>query len=197
MNWNKDIPIVLEELDKSGEKHSCIMASVVLLDVLRNKGIKGAYPLTVKPRVFNPKATERLNNQQIPTTQDEIAQWQADGCGIIVIGHGAGSAKEWPAHLVVIIPHAIKEKDALCDLTITQANHPDWGIKLGPVFFGVRDEYVKGNQDFGVVINGCRILYRAFPDDNSFKDTPLWKPSLKREMIVKKILKRLSTESLK
>lgn len=62
MDWQKLVFTIVEELDRVSEAKSCIMASVVLLDVLRAKGIKDAYPLTVKYKFLNPKATERLKN---------------------------------------------------------------------------------------------------------------------------------------
>ncbi len=60
MDWQKLVFTIVEELDRISEAKSCIMATVVLLDVLRFKGIRDAYPLTVKYKVLNPKATERL-----------------------------------------------------------------------------------------------------------------------------------------
>jgi len=191
MDWHWLIYTLLEELNRASEGHSCIMAAAVLLDVLRARGIKGAYPLTVKPRIFNPRFTERLNSEPFPHTPEQLSRWDADGCHLVGIGHGEGSSSQWPAHLVVVIPNALKGKDAVCDLTITQANVPDWNIVLGAVLVGVRESFVKGTEDFGVTINGCRIVYRAFPEDQSFKQTQIWKSRMKRDLIVKRVLKSL------
>ena len=196
MNWQQLIPAVMDELHGASEGNSCIMAAAVLLDVLRAKGIKGAYPLTVKVQILNPKFTERLSSDPFPRTAEEIEQWRKDNCAMVAIGHGDAPSSHWPAHLVVIIPKALNGKDALCDLTIGQASVPAWDIVLGPTVLGVRDIWITGLEDFGKVINGCRIIYRAFPDDQSFKQTPLWKPSLKRELIVKKVRKKLKDTSL-
>jgi hypothetical protein len=167
------------------------MAAAVLLDVLRARGVNDAYPLTVKPRIFNPKFTERLNNETFPETPDQFAQWEAAGCFMVAIGHVEGSADQWPAHLVVVIPNAIKGWDAVCDLTITQASLPNENIKLQPILVGVQESFVNGSEDFGVTINGCFIIYKAFPEDESFKQTPIWKKRLKCETIVKRVIKRL------
>ena len=50
---------------------------------------------------------------------------------------------------------------------------------------------IKGAEPFSVTVNGSQIVYKAFPDDHSFKNYPVWKHRLKRDLIVKKILKRL------
>ena len=182
---------VLDELQRASEARSCIMAAAVLLDVLRARGVNDAYPLTVKPRIFNPKFTERLNNETFPETPDQFAQWEAAGCFMVAIGHAEGSADQWPAHLVVVIPNAIKGRDAVCDLTITQANVPNENIQLQPILVGVQESFVSGSEDFGVTINGCLIIYKAFPEDDSFKQTPIWKKRLKCEAIVRRVIKRL------
>jgi hypothetical protein len=40
-------------------------------------------------------------------------------------------------------------------------------------------------------MNGCQIVYKAFPENHSFKEAPVWKGKLKRDLIVKQELKRL------
>jgi hypothetical protein len=192
MDWQKLAQAVMVELENVGEANSCIMAASVLLRVLHLKGLKGAYPLTVKPRVFNPKFTARLESRPHINASEIKNGLNEDGCAMIAIGHGEGSEDKWPAHLVVVIPHALKGKDAICDLTITQANKPEWGIKLGQIMAGVRDSFINGTESFGVIINGCRVIYKAFPDDVSFKETPIWNRRLERDLIVKRIMKQLN-----
>jgi hypothetical protein len=155
------------------------------------KGIKGAYHLTVKPRIFNPKYTARLDSDPQLSAAEIRNGLNEDGCALVAIGNGEGTNDLWPAHLVVVIPQALKGKDAIFDLTITQANKPEWGILLGHIMVGVRDSFIKGDETIGVTINGCRVMYKAFPDDTTFKDTPIWKGELKRDLIVKRILKAL------
>ncbi len=191
MDLQELIFTVQDELHRASEEHSCIMAAAVMLDVLRAKGIESAYALTVKPRVLNPKFAERLNQEPFPQTTEQSAQWEADGCYMVAIGHGEGSPNEWPAHLVVVIPNALKGRDAVCDLTITQASVPRWNIQLAPILVGVRESFLDGSEGFALTINGCRVIYRAFPEDDSFKRTPIWTKRLKREAIAKRVLRRL------
>ncbi len=191
MDLQQLVSVILDELSRASERHSCIMAAAVLLDVLENKCISQAYPLTVKARIFNPRLTDLINKESSLTPDLLSAYLEADGCHMIIIGCGEGSSDQWPAHLVVVIPGILKAKDAVCDLTITQANAADWGINLHPILMGVRDPFLNGSEDFGVTVNGSRVVYRAFPDDHSFEQTSLWKRNPKRGSIVKRVLNRL------
>jgi hypothetical protein len=167
------------------------MATAVLLDVFRAKGINNAYALTVKPRILNPEFTKRLSDEPFPQTPDLLAIWKDEGCFMVAIGNNTDSKSQWNAHLVTVIPKALKGRDAICDLTITQANVPDWGIELAPVMVGASDLFTQGKEALAVTINSCRIIYMAFPEDRSFEQTLLWKPNDKREYIVKRVLAKL------
>jgi len=191
MDWQRLVQTIMVELERVGEGKSCIFAALVLLRVLYLKGIKGAYPLTVKLRIFNPKYTAHLDSIPSPSASEIKEGLNKDGSTMVVIGHGKGSKDQWPAHLIIVIPKALKGKDAICDLTITQANKPEWDIQLGQILFGVRDSFVNGSEAFGITINGCRVIYKAFPKDILFKKTPIWKDRLKRDLIVKRIMKQI------
>lgn len=191
MDLQRLIFTVLDELHGASEQHSCIMAAGVLLDVLRAGGVRGAYPLTVKVWVLDPQRTERLKDESLLQSPELLAQQRTDDGGIITIGGGEASDDRWPAHLVVVIPEALKGRDAVCDLTIPQASVPDWGIQLGPVLAGVREAFVDGSEGLGITMNGCRVIYKAFPEDESFRQAPVWKKTLKRQAIVSRVMRRL------
>ncbi len=116
IDWSKLVEIVLEELNRAFEDHSCIMASTVLIEVLHAKGIKNAFPLTVKARVLNPTFSEHLKQEPFPNTSKQQAQWMADGCSIVVIGPEEGLSDQWPAHLIVVIPKALNGRDTVLDI---------------------------------------------------------------------------------
>ncbi|MDT4955194.1 MAG: hypothetical protein QOJ02_3332 [Acidobacteriota bacterium] len=192
MNLQRLIFTVLDELHGASEQHSCILAAAVMLEVLRAKGIKGAYPLTVKVIILNPKLTERLRDDWRTLTPERLSQLKSDDAGgIVTIGDGAITDDDWPGHLIVVIPKALKGRDAMCDLTVTQASVPDWGINLAPLVMGARESFVDGSEKFGLVMNGCQLMYAAFPEDHSFKQTPIWKKRLSHDVIVRRVLKRL------
>lgn len=191
MDWQRLYQVVIEELKRVGESHSCIMAGAVLIDVLNAKGIKNAYPLTVKPKILDPKFTSRLKREPFPQTPELLNEWADDGCNIVRIGHGEGSSRQWPAHLIVIIPKALAGRNAALDLTITQANVPAWGIELIPLMMAVPDEFLTGAKWFRAPVNDSLVIYEAFPEDRSFEETPLWSKKKRRNSIVKRILSRL------
>ena len=144
MDWKKLIQTIIYELEQSGESNSCIITAAVLIKVLRLKGIKGAYPLTVRVKIFNPKYTDRINKEPPPNSLEVKYGMSSNGWALVAIGGKLKTKGLWPAHLIVIIPQAIKHRDALCDLTITQANKPEWNISLAPIIMGVNDSFIKG-----------------------------------------------------
>lgn len=191
MDWQRLYQVVIEELERVGESHSCIMAAAVLIDVLNAKGMKEAYPLTVKSKIFDPKFASRLKREPFPQTPELLDEWMADGCSMVTIGHGEGSSRQWPGHLIVIIPKALGGRNAALDLTVTQANVPAWGIELIPLMMAVPDEFLTGAKWFRAPVNGSIVIYEAFPEDRSFEETPLWSKKKRRNSIVKRILSRL------
>jgi hypothetical protein len=192
MDWLRLIRIVLQELEEASEEKSCIIATAVLLEVLNSKRVKGAYPLVVKYKILNPQFTKRLKKEGFPQAPEQIARWQADGCAMVAITNVTAARNDWPGHLVAVIPNGLNGRDAICDLTITQANVPPWKIILRPICMGVRSSFLEGSEDFGLTMNDCQIIYRAFPDNRSFRETPLWKNKLGRHSIVKRVLERLN-----
>ena len=83
-NWQLFVQVVIEELEKIDEKHSCIMAAAIIIDALTYLKIDNAYPLTVKPRILNPQFVERLKNEAFPDTPEKLNQWKNDGCNIVL-----------------------------------------------------------------------------------------------------------------
>ena len=190
--WSRLVGIIAEELEKTSENLSCIMATSVILNVLSHLGVDNAYPLTVKPRILNPKFAERLKHEPFPSTPEELAKWEADGCSIVSVGYPKASSKnQWNGHLIAIIPRGFNNRNWALDITITQANLPEWGIELDPLMMSVSEEFLNGTKEFKASINNSLVVYWAFPADRSFEDTPIWQESEKRDYIVRQILSRL------
>ena len=187
-----------QELEHLGEKHSCIYASAVLLEVLKVKGFADAYPLTVKPVVLNPPFVERLKTQPFPDDPETQAKWAQDGCCMINIGGGnaVSTDRQWAGHLVVTLPNFFDDRHAICDLTITQASKPEWGINLVPTFVRVPASFVNGETEFKAPVNGSFIVYKAFPEDHSFESASVWTNQTYRDLAVKNILARLNAEQI-
>ncbi len=188
--------ITTEELKHAREDRSCIMAGVVYLEVLSGLGFEGAYPLTVKPQVFNPAYAERQRTRALPSSEEDREEWSAAGCKFVAVGHGEGRPDAWAGHLVAVVPDVDSGKALVVDLTIPQANVPKWGIELRPLAFLARADFLSGAAEFKVPVNGSLAVYMAFPDDRSFERTPVWVKTSKRRTIVRGILKRVDWERL-
>jgi hypothetical protein len=185
------VEVAMDELATANEQHSCIMATAVLLEVFRALDVNAAYPLTVKPRILNPAFVERLKAEPFPSTDKQIADWTAEGCSMVAIGHGDPTPDNWPAHLVSVVPNAFRGKALVIDPTITQASVPAWGIELRPLMFPAPDSFLVGAAEFKAPVNGSMVVYMAFPHDRSYESTRLWTNHQKRLVIVGKILERI------
>jgi hypothetical protein len=179
----------LRELRRLGEQDSCIFAGAVLVELLRSRGYRNAYPLTVKPIVLNPNFAMRLRTEPFPRNALARAKWADEGCPMVSIGaYGAVSTRDiWAAHLAVVLPNFFGERHLMCDLTIIQANRPEWKIYLRPVFLRVPEAFVSARTTYRAWVNGSTIIYRAFPRDKSYETAPIWKNRRYRDQALKTI----------
>jgi hypothetical protein len=187
------ITAVLQELERAGERHSCITAAGVLLDVLHVCGISDAYPLTVRARVLNPTFAERLQREPFPTCPETLQEWTAAGGALVLIGKNGQAdigPDYWDGHLVIVIPGALSGRPATCDLTLVQANRPELGIDLMPVTFTATERFLAGEQERHLRVNGSLVVYKAFPGDCTYETAPAWTGN-HRATIARRVLTRL------
>lgn len=164
------------ELERIGEQHSCILAGAALIEALKRKGYQKAYPLTVRAIIVNPLLVDRVLQSGFPSDEKVKKQWVEEGGRWIGLGSGPeGPGRgQWDGHLAVIIPQQFGDRHALCDLTLPQADKPDWGINLCPLLLRVSDSFVNGSASFKAPVKGSLVTYWAFPNDHSFDATPAW-----------------------
>ena len=165
------------ELERIGEHHSCIFAAAVLTEVSHRLGYPTAYPLTVGAQILNPAMVAWTAIYGCPTDPDSEGKCKAAGGEFVGLGTAPAEAMPpgiWAGHLVVVIPNLFGDSHAICDLTITQANNPGLGINLNPLFFAAPDTFVTGQTEFHKEVNGCLVLYMAFPQNESYVVTPNW-----------------------
>lgn len=168
---------VYRELGRRGQQHSCIVGSEVMLRVLHLLGYTEAFPMTVAVQVWNPAYKRWFAEHGDPEGNSEaVAACNAAGGLRIFVGKGPVEivdASKWDGHLVVIVPNAFGEWHALLDLTIVQANRPEWEVVLQPMCLKVRSAFVTGESFVGEQ-NGCMFAYKPFPEDESYKDSPAY-----------------------
>jgi hypothetical protein len=176
------VPETVRMLDEHGFQSHCIEGAALLTKVLQKVGFSGTQQLTVGVRILNPALWEFVEKYGPP--QDEASQAASDDAGgaVVVLGKGVGELPEgnWPGHLVVIVPGAFGENHALLDVTITQVDKPDWGIRLQPLCLRVGANFVSGRRPATFKVNGSQLKYTAYPEDHSYGD---WSDFMAREDI--------------
>jgi hypothetical protein len=60
--------------------------------------------------------------------------------------------------LAVVAPNVFDDRHALCDLTVTQAHKPEWGIHVSPMIVRVPESFVKGQTEFKAAANGSLVI---------------------------------------
>jgi hypothetical protein len=77
------------------------------------------------------------------------------------------------------------------DLTITQASKPDWQIEMRPLIVVVSEAFVRGEKEFNADVNGCLVIYKAFPADRAFEKSPLWTDKGRISALAKGVMAKL------
>lgn len=182
-------------LEANTEEHSCILAANVLLDVLKHDGWGNAYPLSVKVMIFNELATKKVQATGLPNGQELIEKWADEGCRFVCLGHGnqPPSPGLWSGHLVVIVPGMFDSKHCMIDLTVSQANKPEWKINVSPIILKISERFTAGEQDAALSKHGCLILYKARLDDTSYESTTNWQDNNYKQQIAAHSLRLLET----
>jgi hypothetical protein len=151
---------------------SCIGSSAALLNVLHDLGYNTAYALAVEVKILNPVATQSAERAGwVPGA----AQPKEGSCCVCLGTEGAEVGSDnWPGHLVVVLPNFFGARHILLDPTIMQANKPGTGINLPPILATVRDDFTSGAKVRKLTANGCAVIYKARPDDLSYKQGGYW-----------------------
>jgi hypothetical protein len=167
----------------------CILATATLLDVLDYFKLP-ARPLTVEAWVCNPPMHERIIREGMPTPEEAEASWFPEGCYSLCVGTGEKEKGKWAGHLVAVLADRV-----LMDLTLDQANRPDYGIVLPmPVVAPVPRAFLDGEGALSGLVGGCRVAYTARPGDRSFEHSNDWKSRKRRTDLVGAAIRRLKKE---
>jgi hypothetical protein len=162
----------LKEQGAVGGPLSCIESSAALLNVLHGLGYNGAYPLTVEVQILNPIATRSAERAGWVA---EAAKAEEGSFGVSIGAQGAEVGPDnWAGHLVVILPNFLGDRHMLLDTTIMQANKQGTGINLPAIFATVRDDFTSGAKVRKLAANDCTVMYKARPDDHSYKQGGNW-----------------------
>jgi len=152
---------------------SCI-GSTRVAQALMEKIHKESYPLSVQLSIFNKPMVIRAQHEGgLPDSREVTRRWNAEsgawsvGVGFPVPNSGAD---RWPGHLVLIV-----ERRWLWDLSIDQANRPQWGINFTtPPVLAVTEGFLRGRERVAEMWQDCLLIYDAKPNDKSFRESNNW-----------------------
>jgi hypothetical protein len=169
------------EILKHFRADSCIASTAVGVDVLTQLGIV-AEPLPVRTLIFNTPFANRLSDKNF-TNYDQVENWtKEDGSYSVGIGFGVQQPNKWAGHLVVLI-----EKQFVLDLSIDQANRPQYNIILEPFCVEIDEKFLSGSPKV-FKLKEC-IVRMDVLTNNDYILSPDWIFSNRRKQIVNSTLK--------
>ncbi len=184
----------LNELDRLGESHSCIFAGAVLTETLRTCGYPTAYLLTVEAKIYNAALVRQIEKHgatAIQATRKGMSE-DPESVGIIIGSRDLSSTvTDWSGHLTVIVPKHDGTRDLVCDLTLPQANSTENNIILPPIISYIANHFLTDSEPFRFIRNGCWVMYKTFPKDNSYKNSAIWQNKSYQNLAVQHILASL------
>jgi len=153
----------------------CLPASHVTIDVLAHFGFK-ASALSVRTDILNPAFTEALKVEGLEYC-DLSQRWLHAHPEARVTILGSATAAEWNSGVGHTV--AIAENHWLIDASLGQANAvtEDVGIHMDHVLLStVTENFLAGRSALGLrqPVNGCRVQYSAFINDQDFLQSPAW-----------------------
>jgi hypothetical protein len=167
----------------------CIAATAILIDVLDYFKLT-AKPLSVIATVFNPRMSERIAQEGMPTLEEAERDWFPKGCYSLAVGAGDPQPGKWPGHLVSVLGRQV-----LIDLTLDQANRPQYGIVLPmPLIAPYHPDFLAGEAQVAGIVSGCRVIYEARSGDRSFERSNDWRSQKRRSAVVGKAIRKLKGE---
>ncbi len=153
----------------------CIPATRVTVNVLAHFGFQ-ARPLSVRADILNPAFQQALLSEGLQL-HDVSEQWMAKHADVRCVCLGPGTDEERKAGVIHVV--AIAENHWLIDASLGQANDTkeDVGIRMDHVVLStVTENFLAGRNGLQLrdAVNGCRVHYTAFLDDQHFLQGPAW-----------------------
>jgi hypothetical protein len=171
----------------------CIAATRIALDVLAGFGLT-AQAVPAEAIVFNPPYVRRLNAGGKPAQSHEERErfFREDGSHCLGLGMdypGSDRSTGYVGHLIV------KTGRYLLDLSIGQADRPQFGIQIPPVVTRWPEKW--SDRDFHTLtVNGSAVGYRAKgsrPTANDYRTSRDWTDEPRRRPAVQAFRKAVRT----
>ena len=164
----------------------CIIATRVVIEVLKKLHFKNVKPFVIEANIFN---EVYVRKGRTPANEEEAQEWLKEGAWQIVLGDRVDNVKgKWPGHLVVLI-----NDQYMLDVAIYQACRPNKNIYLEPLFTKVFEDFVKGEDRCQLMYSNCLIIYQAFQNDKSYQNVKDWQDLSRSKMAVNEIYSEVRT----
>ncbi len=148
--------------------NSCLAATRIGQMVLRAYGINSG-PIAVTTWLMTVPYSELADRLgRFPTEDDGPFP---DDVNCVVLGDASLKATpdNWNGHLALFIGGAV-----LCDLSIDQANRPQFGIVVRPAVLAVGRDFPEGKFAFRARCGGVVGMWQARPGNTGYRSAPDW-----------------------
>jgi hypothetical protein len=158
----------------------CIEASAIVADVFKAFQIP-ARAVHCAVNIFNPAAIRFLKQYgESPVTKEREAEWNQRRCKWVAIAPGAtGQSSRYQGHVAVIAG-----ADLLVDLTLDQANRPEFELVMPPIF-----QCLQETSEVVLNIGRCRLEYFFDHKRRDFEQTTAWRKHGRRVDAVQQLVR--------
>ena len=190
--YQEILNLMRQEILADFRKDSCIASTRILIDVMKEFDVR-VRPLPVTAVIGNGPMARRVEKEGWPDNVETTIKWgEEDGSYCLGIGFGGDPEPgKFPGHLVGITSHY------LIDLSIDQADRPQWNIIVPPILRALEPGFVIGKSrlvckgyDDNEEVTGF-VVYDAQPWNTSYKSAPDWKLIDRTRPVTQRIIKRL------
>lgn len=150
------------------ERRTCILHARIAIDALRTLGIK-ANPLAVRVQVFNAEYVAQVNRIGRMLTHGDTLDEKAWTIGIGYGANPAATAPGYDGHVLVIV-----DGRWAVDLTIDQANRPQYGIELSPHYWQPSPGFLLGDLPEVFEAGESIVRYEAMPEERGYLRAGDW-----------------------
>ncbi len=165
------VQAVIEDLTQGDLMQSCVQASTILAEVLKRTGFPEAFPLTVSVTAVNTPMAKRLYERSDSSVLPDEGAFENGEYAAVIDMDDPVEGRQWPGHLVVIVPNYFRERHAMIDVTIGQLNAPDKGVVLEPLTVPVEEAFVKGSARHTEFVGSNALFYQSHPADTTWQDS--------------------------
>jgi len=173
------------EILKEFRPDSCIVSTAIGIDVLTHFGIL-AEPLPVKLSIFNAPYVKRIDSGSDWPNRETLIRWgQEDNSYSVGIGYGEQQLNKWAGHLVLLV-----ENKWLVDLSIDQANRPQYNMIFEPMAIEIDNDFLSGKMPRILKDKECVIRIELIKN-RGFLSSPDWAFGGRRKHLVSKIIEKI------